>query len=148
MTRLLFGTIAVAMMVVLAGWSLAARDAALREHALAEAGARPAAVRLSRGTALPAGSGDAAALLAALVADRGSAAGIRLSVRPLAATVAPGFAAVDVEARGRETALRQLARAIEGDRPVVRFVRWSIRPGTDGLLRLEARAVAPIGDGR
>lgn len=145
MTRLPLGLAAAGVMVALAGWSLGARYAARHDRALADAGARPAGIRLSGGMALPVQPEKAAAVLAALVADRGSAAGIALSVRPLAATVAPGFAAVDVDARGRETALRQLARTIESDRPVVRFVRWSIRPAANGTLRLEARAVAPIG---
>lgn len=145
MNRLSAGIVAVVALAGLAVWALAARDAALRGRAIVEAASRPAVLRLRGGRGLPAG-GNPAAVLAALVADRSSAAGIRLSVKPLAASVAPGFAAVDVDARGREEALRALARAIEGERPIIRFVRWSIRPGADGLLRLNARAVAPIGD--
>lgn len=147
MSRFLFGIGVVALLAGLALWALTVRDAALRGSALVEASGRPATIRVQGGRGLPAG-GDAAAVLAALVADRSSAAGIRLSVKPLTATIAPGFAAVDVEARGREEALRALARAIEGERPIIRFVRWSIRPAADGLLRLNARAVAPIGGRR
>jgi hypothetical protein len=134
-------------LVLLAGWAVAARDAARHARALAEAAARPATVRLERGVglAVPANTTTAASVLAALIADRSSAAGIALSAKPLAIRVVPGFATVDIEARGREEALRQLAQAIEGERPVIRFVRWSIQPAGDGLLRLEARAVAPLG---
>jgi hypothetical protein len=132
----------------LAGWAVASRNAAFHERALAEAATRAATMRLAGGTALPGRPGiSPASALAALVADRGSAAGLRLSVKPLAATTASGFASVDVDARGGEEALRVLARAIEGDRPVVRLIRWSIRPAGDGMLRLEARALAPIGGG-
>jgi hypothetical protein len=136
-------------LAVLAGWAVASRNVAFHERAFAEATARPVTVRLAGGAALPARPGiSSASVLAALVADRGSAAGLRLSVRPLDLMIAPGFAAVDVDARGSEEALRALARAIEGDRPAVRLIRWSIRPAGDGLLRLEARAVAPIGGGQ
>lgn len=146
MNRFAVGLVSVAVLAGLALWALAERDAALRGRALVEAAGRPAAIRVRGGRGLP-GGGDAASL-AALIADRSSAAGIRLSVKPLAATIAPGFAAVDVDARGHEDALRALARAIEAERPIIRFVRWSIRPAADGLLRLNARAVAPIGDRR
>lgn len=134
-------------LVLLAGWAVAARDAARRERAVAGAAARPAGVRLERGVglAVPGNGPTAASVLAALIADRSSAAGIALSAKPLTTGAVPGFATVDIEARGREEALRQLARAIEGERPVIRFVRWSIRPAGDGLLRLDARAVAPVG---
>lgn len=149
MIRLLPGLALVIGLASLAAWDVATRDAARHAHALAQASARPALVRLERGAPLRVSSNDkSASVLAALIADRGSAAGVPLSARPLEAVVPPGFAAVDIEARGREEALRHLARAIEGDRPVVRLVRWSIRPAADGLLRLEARAVAPIGAAR
>ncbi len=136
---------AVAALVALAGWSLAARDTALLWEGTARQAARPTSTRIEGGgPLLAAGEAEAAARLAGLIADRGSAAGIRLSVKPLADAVPLGFASVDLDARGSEQALRGFASAIEQDRPLVRLVRWSIRPSAEGLLRLEARAVAPV----
>lgn len=127
--------------LVLAGWATATRTAALRDLARAHGEARAVTLRVEGARALPAGA--AGRVLAAVVADQASQAGVRLSVRLVTGTV-PGFAAVDLEAQGSEQALLDLARAIEGERPLVRLVRWSIRPASPGPLRLEARAVAPV----
>ncbi|PZU10255.1 hypothetical protein [Sphingomonas sp.] len=139
---------AVALVVglgLIAARAVSLRDDALRDQAQAAAQARAAPFRLERGSGLAVPDPKmAAATLAALIADRGSAAGVRFSVRPLDAATVPGVAAVDLDARGEEGALRTLARAIEGERPLIRMIRWSIRPAAGGLLRLDARAVAPL----
>ncbi|MDO6413616.1 hypothetical protein Q4F19_04395 [Sphingomonas sp. BIUV-7] len=132
-------------LVLFAGWAVSARDAAWRERVRVLAAVRPVALRTADGAGLVArDQASASTLLVRLIADRGSTVGLRLSVRSLPAPPAPGFAAVDFDARGPEAQLIALARAIEGERPAMRLVRWAIRPVAGGALRLEARAVAPI----
>lgn len=135
---------AVVALALLAGWAVFERDVAWRT--LARATAMPLTnVQVSGGEPLvAAGNADAAAMLSTIVADRSSAAGVRLSVRPISDDMPASFVAVDVDARGSEASLRAFAHVIEGERPVIRFVRWAIRPVGDGLFRLEARAVAPV----
>jgi len=135
---------AVVALALLAGWALFERDAAWRTLARAAA-TPPVKLNVSGGEPLVAsGNSDATALLTTIVADRSSAVGVRLSARPSSGDMPASFVAVDVDARGSEASLRAFARAIEAERPVIRFVRWAIRPVGDGLFRLEARAVAPV----
>lgn len=141
--RLEVGGLVVGVLILLAGWALVVRDEALREIAPSLPGASAFAIGSGQGLHVQRGK-SGAVRLAAIIADRGSAVGVRLSVKPLMDMVASGFAAVDLDVRGDEASLRAFSRAVEGERPIIRFVRWSIRPAADGRLRLTARAVAPM----
>lgn len=130
---------------LLAADLLGERRAAIAARSRAQTAARTPALVLApgRGISPPKGT-DPAARLAAILADRGSAAGIRLVTRPVAASDAAGLILLDIDATGAEPALRRFARTTEQGPPLVRFLHWTIRPVSAGTLRLSARAAAPL----
>lgn len=131
--------------ILLGAYLLGERREAIAARSGAQTAARVPALALAPGQGLtPPHAMDPAARLAAILADRGSAAGIRLVTRPVAASDATGLTLLDIDATGPEPALRSFARATEHGPPLVRFLHWTIRPVSAGTLRLSARAAAPL----
>ena len=134
----------VAAEVLVAAHLLTARTQAMASRHAAETAVAAPALALASGQSLTAPHGDAGARLAALLADRGSAAGVRLVTRPAGSSPSAGLAVLDLEANGPEAALRAFARATERGYPLVRFLHWTLRPAGAGTLRLSATAAAPL----
>ena len=128
-----------ALLLVLAGaWSLADAVRLLDRARVARAAATTVAVRepdLSASQTIRAADRSAArAALGLAVADRASAAGVRAIVGAAGLPGDPGWAVrVAVDASGGERALRIFSALLEGDRPAIRLVTWSIRPGADSV---------------
>lgn len=141
MKRILFVTLAAIALSFWAWHAIGRLNDARRAQAAAptatQAPAVTAALRLPATTA-----GDAQPLLAKQLGDAASAAGVRLSLAPLAPRL-DGLVSVRIEAHGPEDRLRAFAEAAEAATSPLRFVTWSITADGAGVLQLKAEAVAP-----
>ena len=126
------------------GWVWYALDrlaAAQTRQAEAAVAMAPPAVVAAR--SLPTASdGAARPMVAKLLGDAAAAAGVRLSLTPVAPRL-EGLTVTRIEAHGDEERLRAFALAVEGPGSPLRLVSWSIDSDGTGSLRLTAEAAAP-----
>jgi hypothetical protein len=135
---------AIVATILIGGWAWHAFDrlaAARRAQADAMTAVQAPAVIAER--RLPAATAvDGQAMLAKLLGDAASTAGVRLSLSPLAPRL-DGLVSTRIEARGAEDRLRAFAGAAEAPSSPLRFVSWSIAGDGVGALALKAEAAAP-----
>jgi hypothetical protein len=141
MKRVLLTALAAILLGAWAWHAIGRLTGARAEQAEAMSEAHAPAVAATR--TMPAtNAADGQAMLAKQLGDAAAAAGVRLSVTPLAARL-DGLATARIEAHGPEDRLRAFAEAAENDTSPLRFTHWSIAGDGAGALLLKAEAAAP-----